>query len=105
MGGGYYTSRDDLDCNERLGLLDTDFSGRTGSLSLSCDDANDLPLFAACSGQDDKIFISSQGFDSGNWVGAGLAPANWRCAWTWRLGETVVGFGNAHIRLCCIKRL
>lgn len=97
IGGGLYTSRDDIYCN-------TSPIGTTnGNVSAACDTPEDLPLTGSCANHETKALnLSTNGFIE-NWPGRSTAPASWLCSWSGLDGVVVNVVPTAKASICCIR--
>ena len=97
IGGGYYTSRADIYCKTSpLGTT-------TGTVTVACDTANDLPLAGACSvGGTTPLNIAQNG-GLNTWAGSSTQPAEWHCSWSDATGVTVNNVPTGKAEICCIK--
>jgi hypothetical protein len=91
-GGGLYTSRADIYCNESA------VGTTTGVLIATCDTPDDLPLTGACEeSESTPVHLQTNG-QIQNWPNSNPStPAEWMCGWT----TASVPTGRA--RICCIQ--
>ena len=99
-GGGYYTSRSNVYCEEAIA------SAHTGPLSFraSCRSNADLPLSGSCFQSDRDDVVLAAATDFATWHDpAPSAPAYFVCNWT-KAGTGVLlsTIPNAVARICCV---
>lgn len=97
-GGGWYTSHDDVYCNEVTGATSTN----NWRLTASCDSSTDLGLVGSCAGVTAAgIYLSENG--PSEWDTADFR-AEWNCSWrTAGYGIPSDPLPNATATICCIK--
>src|SRR5690606_29575967 len=98
IGGGLYTSREDLYCVRATG------SSPGGALEVRCEDVADLPVSGRCGGSGSSEATVLRVNASENWdVPSG--KAGWRCDWA--LVSTMTapagGFPLAQAEICCVR--
>ena len=103
-----YSKRSDIYCNERQGLFVADGGvgavSRAGFMTVSCDNAADLPLFANCDGvYGDDVHLESSRPQT-RWDDATDGPARWGCAWSFSGTATPHDLPFAAGRICCIRK-
>jgi hypothetical protein len=95
IGGGYYTSRQDLYCRSSMGTT-------TGTVEADCDNAADLPLTGSCANSEPTALnIATNGLIQ-NWPGNSILPAAWVCEWS-SGGARVNNVPSGRATICCIK--
>lgn len=97
IGGGLYTSREDLYCVRETGTT-------SGSLSVSCEEVWDLPVSGRCGGSGSSQATVLRINTSESWdIPTGRAA--WSCDWA--LAETMTvpsgGFPLAQAEICCVR--
>ena len=96
MGGGYYTSRADIYCKSSIGTT-------TGTVTVACDTANDLPLTGSCSVGGTTPLILARNGGLSTWSGPSTQAATWDCSWGDSSGVIVNNVPTGKAEICCIK--
>lgn len=98
IGGGLYTSREDLYCVRATG------SSAAGDLAVQCEDVADLPISGRCGGSGWSQATVLRVNASEYWDDP-AGKAGWRCDWA--LVSTMTappgGFPLAQAEICCVR--
>lgn len=101
IGGGRYTSTNDVYCKEATSAEAQVLTGAV-SIVLRCDTVGDLGLSGSCSGSG-RSDVWLQSSHPEGWSSPNGRPG-WSCTWEFPQGQTAVALPRVSADLCCIKK-
>jgi len=100
-GGGYYTSRENVYCNEVIGTTSAD----AFRIAVDCNDANDLYLTGGCDrvNAPDSFLYENAPVAIDQTTASGFSAGH-RCQWVFNPGGSAPSsLPSARGRVCCIQ--